>query len=74
VFVIQLIVGLGLDRHPRDNADLQTICVLVIVCCLVGIARSWELVGGPNIGLGHEVFQLFRARREAKGTDDAGER
>jgi hypothetical protein len=75
VFVIQLLVGLGLVRHPANKADLQTICVLVIVCCLVGIARSWELVGGPNIGMGHELFQLLRARRGSRrpGADDAEE-
>ena len=75
VFVIQLIVGLGLVRHAGNKGDLQLICVLVIVCCLVGIARSWELVGGPNIGMGHELFQLFRARRgsQGPGIDDAEE-
>jgi len=73
VFVIQLIVGLGLDRHSGNKGDLQMICVLVIVCCLIGIARSWELVGGPNIGMGHELFQLFRRRRgsQGPGADDA---
>ena len=52
LFVIQLIVGLGLDRHTRNSGDLQTICVLVIVCCLVGdFAKSigLEKMSGASI-------------------------
>ena len=51
VFAIQLFYGIGLDRHPHDVGDLQAICVLVVVCFLIGIARAWELVGGPNVDL-----------------------
>lgn len=73
VFVVQLIAGLGLDRHAENTGDLQTICVLVIACFLIGIARAWELVGGPTVGLGHQLFQLHRRRRaprEPNETDD----
>jgi hypothetical protein len=69
VFVVQLIAGQGLDDHPRDNTDLETICVLVIICFLIGISLAWELVGGPNIGLGHEIVRLLKSRPEA-GTGD----
>ena len=74
VFVIQLIAGLGLDRHTQDGSDLQTICVLVVVCFLIGIARAWELVGGPNVRLTHQIVERLQTRNEAKepaGADGA---
>jgi hypothetical protein len=73
VFVVQLLVGIGLDRHPEDLGDLQTICVLMIVCFLIGIQRSWELVGGPTVGLNHQLFKLFKSRRASQGSDGAEE-
>ncbi len=51
VFVAQLIAAIQLDGNERDTEALRTICVLVAVCFLIGIARSWELVGGPRVGL-----------------------
>ena len=66
VFVIQLIAGLRLHRHAGDISDLQTICYVVIVCFLIGIARAWELVGGPDIALSNELIERFRARRGPK--------
>jgi hypothetical protein len=69
VFVIQLIAGIGLDRHPHSTNGLQTICVLVIVCFLLGIARAWELVGGPSVGLAHQLVALLEARREPREPD-----
>jgi hypothetical protein len=69
VFVIQLIAGLRLHGHANDTADtsdLRTICFLVIVCFLIGIARAWELVGGPNISLSSELTERFRAKHPRK--------
>jgi hypothetical protein len=63
VFVVQLIAGIGLADHASDSGDLQTVCVLVVVCFLVGIERAWELVGGPRVGLGHEVVGRVRKGR-----------
>jgi hypothetical protein len=70
-FVIQLTQGLAVIFHPGNSGDVNTIAILVIVCFLIGIARSWELIGGPSIGLTREVTQLVRARE--RGPDDRQE-
>ena len=71
VFVVQLIAGIGLQHHAENRGDLQTLCVLVIVCFLIGIERAWELVGGPNVGLVHQLVALMRERHESSKADDA---
>jgi hypothetical protein len=65
VFVVQLIAGIGLARHADDRGDLQILCVLVIVCFLIGIERAWELVGGPSVSLGHQLVARMRERHES---------
>jgi hypothetical protein len=67
VFVIQLIMGLDLSAHPSDESAVRAIAVLVVVCFLIGIARAWELAGGPSVGIGHEV--AARIRGEDRGED-----
>lgn len=60
VFIVQLVQGADVIAHPRDPGAVNTIAILVIVCFLVGIARAWELIGGPSIGITKEVMALFR--------------
>ncbi len=69
-FVIQLIEGVDVSAHPGDSGAVDTIAVLVVVCFLIGIARAWELIGGPSIGITQEVTALARHK---DGADDRQE-
>jgi uncharacterized membrane protein len=64
VFVAQLINGLRLHVRPDDGGVADTIAVLVVVSFLIGIARAWELIGGPSLTLGQEMTTLVRGPRE----------
>jgi hypothetical protein len=70
-FVIQLIEGLDINAHPGDSGAVNTIAILAVVCFLIGIARAWELVGGPSIGIAHEVTALVRHKDEAEDPPEA---
>jgi hypothetical protein len=67
VFVVQLIAAIGLVSHPDESGQVSTIAVLNVVCFLIGIARAWELIGGPSIGLSREIGERLR-----RGDDDDG--
>jgi len=69
--VVQLTQGLDVITQPRDTGAVQTIATLVIICALIGINRSWELIGGPEIGVWRELFALAR-RPGRTGAADAG--
>jgi uncharacterized membrane protein len=70
-FVIQLIQGADVIAQPDDTGAVNTIAVLVVVCFLIGIARAWELVGGPSIGLRREVMALVRSHQ--RSADDSAD-
>ena len=57
-FLVQMVVGIVVIVRPRDSGNVRTIAVLVVVCFLIGIARAWELIGGPSIGIRREVGKL----------------
>jgi hypothetical protein len=59
-FVVQLIQGIDVSVHPADSGAVNTIAILVVICFLAGIDRSWELIGGPSIGIGQEIVALVR--------------
>jgi hypothetical protein len=71
VFVIQVITGVQIIVQPADSGNVNTVAALVIVCFLLGIARAWELIGGPSIGLTREVTTLIgEHNHEAAGRED----
>ena len=62
VFAVQLLYGIKLTGDEENVGDVRALAILVIVCSLGGIARSWELIGGPAIGLRREVTRTVRER------------
>jgi hypothetical protein len=73
-FGVQLLFALEVVVHHRDASAVENIAVVVIVCFLLGIARSWELIGGPSLGLRSELGAIVHARgqRTTDGRSDAG--
>ena len=71
MFVVQLIEGTALTASPGDSGAVNTIAVLVVVCFLIGVARAWELIGGPSIGITQEVTTWVRGHE--RGADDPTE-
>jgi len=70
VFVIQLDEGISLIIDPGNAGDVNTIAILVVCCFLIGIARAWDLAGGPSIGLRREVTSLIRDHQHDKEPGD----
>jgi hypothetical protein len=60
VFVVQFAEGVDVWIHPGDSGAVNTIAVLVVICFLIGIARAWELIGGPETGLVRELSASVR--------------
>lgn len=67
-FGFQLFYAVRLVSRPGNTSAAHTIAILVVVCFLIGIARSWELIGGPSIGLATELSEVVRGR--AKRAED----
>ena len=73
IFVIELIEGIDIINAQAGNSGaVDDIAILVVICFLLGIARSWELIGGPSIGIGHEVAALVRAHQASAGDPQEG--
>lgn len=70
-FVFQLCYGLAIIAKPGDTNAVDTVAVLVIVFFLVGIARTWELIGGPAFGLTHEIKGLAARGAAGEGPGEA---
>ena len=69
-FILQLVAGAQLLAQPTDQGSAGTVAVLVIVCFLIGIARAWELIGGPRIGISQEIGERLRKTEAGSGEPD----
>ncbi len=68
--MVQLTQAAGVLAQPGNSGAVNTIAAMVIVCFLIGIARAWELIGGPSIGITHEVAALVRSHHRGAGAAD----
>ena len=73
VFVQQLLAGIRLHGGEQVHSTVATLATLVVICFLIGIARAWQLIGGPSIGFAGEAVGLSRevlSRRSVDEPDD----
>ena len=70
VFGLQIRYALRLIANGHDTDAAQAIAILVVVCFLLGISRSWELVGGPSFSFFGQSFAFVRERRDRSDGDD----
>ena len=68
---VQLVQSAEIIAHPVNPGSVNAIAILVIICFMIGIARAWELIGGPSIGIGHEITALVR-RRHSQAAPESG--
>ena len=69
VFVIQFYEGIDVWIHPGDSGSVNTIATLVVICFFLGVARAWELIRGPEIGLVQELSAYLGAGRAEKANE-----
>ena len=70
VFAGAAFVGFELARHPKDEGLERTVCVLIVVLFLIGIARAWQLIGARDTSLVGEMARTLGARRHPTGPAD----
>jgi hypothetical protein len=46
----QFYEGIDVWMHPGDLGSVETIAMVVVICFLIGVARAWELIRGPEVG------------------------
>jgi hypothetical protein len=55
VYVAQVVIGVWLVAAPHSEPPVGVLCLGVCFCFLAGIARAWEVIGGPSVGLFAEL-------------------
>jgi hypothetical protein len=67
VFAYEVALGVRFARDPHDTGLLKSICTILIVLFLMGIARSWQVIGARDTGLLSEVGRSLRSRAGSDG-------
>ena len=72
IFGTELIAGIVLLASPDSSTSAQVIGYALVVSLLVGVARSWELVGARGGGLIASIMTLAAGRLQVRD-DKAGD-
>ena len=72
IFGLQIFFGVALVLHPHETGALKAIAYVLVASLLVGIGRSWELVGDWDTGLFSSMARLLgvAAHHEAPAEPD----
>jgi hypothetical protein len=60
VFAYEIVVGIQITGTKGDQNDVESLAILVVVMFLIGIARSWQLLGARDMSLVNMVVSSFR--------------
>jgi small-conductance mechanosensitive channel len=66
IFVYEVVLGVLLASRPHDLGLVRSVCILMIVLFLVGIARAWQLIGARDVGLFTEVARSLRSHQDTE--------
>lgn len=64
IFAFQLLAALRLAAHNTAGHQ-SSVAIILVVSFLFGVARSWELIGGPRISMTSELRALFGRRDDS---------
>ena len=70
IFGTELIAGIVLLARPDSGTSTQVIGYALVASLLVGVARSWELVGERDTGLIASIMTLTAGRPRPNRPDD----
>lgn len=70
IFGTELIAGIVLLARPDSGTSTQVIGYALVASLLVGVARSWELVGERDTGLIASIMILAAGRPQPDRPDD----
>jgi hypothetical protein len=70
IFGTELIAGIVLLARPDSSTSAQVLGYALVASLLVGVARSWELVGERDTGLIASIMILAAGRPQPDRPDD----
>jgi hypothetical protein len=70
VFAYEIVVGFQVAGTTGDQGGVETLAILVVVMFLIGMARSWQLLGARDVSLLNLVVKSFRSANGEGGSTD----
>jgi hypothetical protein len=73
LYILQLLSGISLLRHPADPGPVGFQALLVIIFFVIAIARAWHMIGARDTGLLAVAADLLRQRNTPAAVPAPGE-